>query len=300
MNRRIYLVVLMGLILNLPIALAQQAKHAEIFAHRGGAAYFPESSIAAMRYALSIGVPVLELDVHVTADNKVVVWHDPFLSSTKVLNPDGTKLGRGSDMRHLIYKMNYADLVKYDIGSLEVKAFKDRVNEKAHISLLSDLIDYVEAYTTQHQIPSVSYDIEIKSNPMKDNRMTPPFQEYTDLVMDVLNKKNLGDRLIIQSFDPRTLNYLNAKYPKLTLAFLLESGKYPLKEVRKHLNFTPSILSPNYQLVNPVLISDCHEMGIRVVPWTVNRREDILFLNQMGVDGIITDYPADALMWLKK
>lgn len=299
MKCKINILILLVLLVKSVALQAQTNSNTVIFAHRGGSAEYPENTIPAMLNAVSNGVYALELDVHITADYKVVVWHDPYLDSRKVLNADGTKLGRGSKMRNLIYKMSYEKLSKYDVGSLEVKKYKDRVNKKMHISLLSDLIDAVEAYTIKNGLPDVTYNIEIKSHPLADNRLTPTYDLYADLVMQVLYKRRLGDRLIIQSFDVRTLNYLNIKYPDLKLSYLIKSAKYPLKEVRKHLYFTPAILSPNYELVNPQLISECREMGIQVIPWTVNRREDVLFLSKMGVAGIITDYPSDALKWLK-
>lgn len=300
MKCRIHMILFLSLIMGVYCVNVQSQVNTVIFAHRGGSAEYPENTIDAMLNAVSKGIYALELDVQITADNKVVVWHDPYLDANKVLNPDGSNLGSGSNMRNQIYKMTYEKLMKYDVGSLAVKNYKDRVNKKTHISLLDDLIDAVEAYTTHNHLPQVVYNIEIKSHPLSDNRLTPAYDLYSDLVMEVLNKKNIHDRLIIQSFDVRTLNYLNVKHPNLKLSYLLKSAKYPLKEVRKHLYFTPAILSPNYQMVNPQLISDCKEMGIQVIPWTVNKREDIQFLSQMGVDGIITDYPSDALRWLNK
>lgn len=278
---------------------AQQTAGFKLHAHRGGAAHYPENSIEAMLYSASIGIPVLELDVHITGDNKVVVSHDPFLNPKKVVLNDGEQLVAGSQMRYILYQMAYSNILKYDIGSLAVKEFPNRINLPASMPLLSQLIDEVEQFTQLNGLPPVTYNIEIKSHRLKDNRMSPPYETYTNQVMKVISSKHIDNRIIIQSFDPRTLNYLNRVYPNIKLSYLLSSSKYPLKTLYKKLDFTPAYFSPSYKLVTPGLINDCHKAGMKIVPWTVNHREDIQYLYRIGVDGIITDYPKLAQEWLK-
>lgn len=278
---------------------AQQIGDFKLHAHRGGSAHYPENSIEAMLYSASIGIPVLELDVHMTGDNKVVVSHDPFLNPKKVVLNNGEQLIGGSQLRYIIYHMAYGNILKYDIGSLPVKEFPNRINLPASMPLLSQLIDEVEQFTQINGLPPVTYNIEIKSHRLKDNRMSPPYKTYTNQVMKVISSKHIDNRIIIQSFDPRTLNYLNRAYPNIKLSYLLSSSKYPLKTLYKKLDFTPAYFSPSYKLVTPGLINDCHKAGMKIVPWTVNHREDIQYLYRIGVDGIITDYPKLAQEWLK-
>ena len=64
-----------------------------------------------------------------------------------------------------------------------------------------------------------------------------------------------------------------------------------LEEQLKALGFTPAIYSPEYSLANETLIKSCHELGIKIIPWTVNTKEEIERLKSLGVDGIISDYP---------
>jgi glycerophosphoryl diester phosphodiesterase len=96
----------------------------------------------------------------------------------------------------------------------------------------------------------------------------------------------------IQSFDFRTLTYLHSKYPAVSTAALVEANDPRTFEKQiEELGFTPSIYSPNFQLVTDQLIRTCHNSGMKIIPWTVNETEKFQELRKMGVDGIITDYP---------
>jgi glycerophosphoryl diester phosphodiesterase len=98
--------------------------------------------------------------------------------------------------------------------------------------------------------------------------------------------------VILQSFDVRPLQYLHDKITKITTALLIEEyDKRSFEEQIKELGYKPSIYSPHYSLVTAELILKCQQQGIKVVPWTVNTKEEIQRLRYLGVDGIISDYP---------
>jgi glycerophosphoryl diester phosphodiesterase len=85
---------------------------------------------------------------------------------------------------------------------------------------------------------------------------------------------------------------MNRKYPFIKTAALVEDyDKRNLETQLLELNFIPSIYSPHYSLVTGDLVKKCHEKNMKVIPWTVNDKEKIAELKQIGVDGIITDYP---------
>ena len=136
------------------------------------------------------------------------------------------------------------------------------------------------------------FNIETKSQPLTDNTFHPAPEEFVELVLNVVNKKGIAERVIIQSFDFRTLHVLNRKFPLIKTAALIEDfDKRGLEVHLNELSFLPTIYSPHYSLVNDDLIKKCHAQKIKVIPWTVNDKEKITQLKQMGVDGIITDYP---------
>ena len=142
------------------------------------------------------------------------------------------------------------------------------------------------------KIPSLYYNIETKTTPETDIKFHPAPQEFVDLLMKTIDSKNIRHRVIIQSFDIRTLQYLHQKYPGVTTSLLIEPAELisvPAKISR--LGFTPDVISPEYHMVTTGLIRDLHKQKIRVIPWTVNERSIINNLKELGVDAIITDYP---------
>ena len=86
------------------------------------------------------------------------------------------------------------------------------------------------------------------------------------------------------------LNYFHDTYPKVILSYLVETDSNPSKLV-KTLGFNPSIYSPDYHSLKPEYVQWLHTNGIKIIPWTVNDIEEMKKLIDMGVDGIITDYP---------
>jgi glycerophosphoryl diester phosphodiesterase len=110
--------------------------------------------------------------------------------------------------------------------------------------------------------------------------------------MVVVNKKGISERTIIQSFDFRTLQVMNRKYPFIKTAALVEDyDKRTLEAHLLELNFIPSIYSPHFSLVTDDLVKKCHDKNMKIIPWTVNDKSTITDLKQIGIDGIITDYP---------
>jgi glycerophosphoryl diester phosphodiesterase len=85
---------------------------------------------------------------------------------------------------------------------------------------------------------------------------------------------------------------LHLKYPKIRTALLVEDfDKRSLDVQLKDLGFVPTIYSPENNLVTPLLVRQCKELGVKLIPWTVNDANKIDSLKTMGVDGIISDYP---------
>ena len=108
-------------------------------------------------------------------------------------------------------------------------------------------------------------------------------------------KKNITDRLIIQCFDTRVLNYIREKYPQIQLAYLVGKQMVSLEDAMSKLNFTPEIFSPDYIIVDKKLVNAVHKKGMKILPWTVDKYEDIQFMIDLKVDGLITNYPDRAV-----
>ena len=215
-----------------------------VHAHRGGAALYPENTIVAMTHSAASGVPVMELDLQVTLDSQVVVAHDACLAPSRTLGPDGTLLADGPAMEYRIYGMSYDSLRRYDVGTVPDPAFPRRRSVKACVPLVTDLIGCVEQTVRNHRLPSVGYNVEIKSSPSSDGVYTPGYRAYADLCMRALLSCRLGDRLLVQSFDPRVLDYLHTAYPGVRLSYLVEDSTLSFDRQLALLSFVPQVYSP--------------------------------------------------------
>jgi glycerophosphoryl diester phosphodiesterase len=188
--------------------------------------------------------------------------------------------------------MNYADIRMFDVGSKPYPAYPQQKQVKTYMPLLGELIDSVEAYTKSKKLKPTIYNIELKTNPRFDSLgYNSGPEEMIDKVMEVVKTKNIGNRFYIQSFDFRPLIYLDKKHPQVTIGFLTSSRTLSLDDNLKQLGFTPDIYSPEYRLVTKEMVEACKKHKMKLVPWTVNTAAEMKTLIELGVNGIITDYP---------
>ena len=263
----------------------------DIQGHRGARGLLPENSIPGFVKALELGVHTLELDVVVSKDSQVLLSHEPWMSSHICLDAEGKELAENSEEQYNIFQLTYEEIQAFDCGSKENPSFPEQEKLSVPKPLLAQVFDVVESYLHGAQ-SSVLYNIETKSSLRGDNVFHPEPASFVRLLLEVIEGANVQDRVVIQSFDPRTLQEVHRRNPKLATA-LLVGGNMAGKQdsLLQNLGFTPTIYSPNWHLVDEVLVSTMHDQGIKVVPWTVNQKEEMNTLIGMGVDGIISDYP---------
>jgi len=252
----------------------------------------PENTIPAMLHALDLHVTTLEMDAVVTKDQQLVVSHEPFFNHEITTKPDGSFVTEAEEKTLNIYRMTYEEVLRYDVGTKPHPRFPQQKKIAAVKPLLSQLIDSVLSYVQQHQLPMPYFNIETKSLPYTDNIYHPAPAQFVELLVKLIKEKKIESYVIIQSFDFRTLQYLHQHYPQIKTAMLIEDDdKRGIGKQMEALGFVPTIYSPHYSLVTEALIQYCHERHIKVIPWTVNTKEEIEHLRKMGVDGIISDYP---------
>lgn len=260
-------------------------------AHRGGKGLMPENTIPAMLNAIDLKVNTLEMDLQITKDKQVIVSHDSYFNHNFTTTPDGRYLTLEEARKILLYSLPYEEIKKYDVGMKPYADFPKQKKIAVHKPLLSDLLDATEKYAKEKG-HAISYNIEIKSNAKNDGINHPPVEEFVDLAMDVINKKRTAGKTVIQSFDNRALKVMHKKYPNVATSLLIEAKDLRSFEKQiEDLGFTPHTYSPHFSRVTPELIKKAHARNIKVLPWTVNDLNDIKRLKNMGVDGIITDYP---------
>lgn len=259
--------------------------------HRGARGLRPENSIPAFLFALDSGVTTIELDVVITKDKQVVVSHEPWMSASICLQPDGSAITKGDDQKQFnIYQMNYEDIRGFDCGSLGNERFPEQVKMRVSKPLLKDVIVAVEDHIKSYSQYEVDYNIEIKSSPDGDGKFHPGVDEFSDLVYKLIDEYLPMERVVIQSFDFRVLQYWHKKYPEIRLAALVENIK-SVQTNLANLGFSPAVYSPYYKLLKKEDVDYLHKQKIRVIPWTVNEENEMLSMRGLGVDGIITDYP---------
>lgn len=260
--------------------------------HRGCRGLMPENTIPAMINAIGMGVTTLEMDVVITQDKQVILSHEPFFNHEITTRPGGGFIAANEEKRYNIYKMEYAEVVKYDVGLKPHPRFAKQEKMKAVKPRLADVFDSVKNYMMMARRPFPYFNIETKSLPVTDNIFHPSPAEFVELLMKVIKEKQMEEQVIIQSFDFRTLQYLHQHYPKIKTAMLIEdSDTRSFEQQLTALGFNPAIYSPAYKLVTRQLVATCRAKNIKLIPWTINTREEIEKYRQMGVDGIITDYP---------
>lgn len=252
-----------------------------VHGHRGARARRPENTLPAFRYAIEHGVDVLELDVVVTKDNVVVVSHDPAIDAAICSGP---KTGVA------IRTLTLAELREYDCGAKQSPLFATQVPVPgARIPELDEVFDLGHGNT-------VEFNVETKI--FADNPdWTPGPEAFTHLILDLIRKHGIERRVILQSFDPRTLRVMRKLDSGIRLAVLFEQpADWP--EIARE--FEATICCPEFHLVTPERVAQAHAAGFQVVPWTVNEPSDWARMADARVDAIISDDPAALIAWLKE
>jgi glycerophosphoryl diester phosphodiesterase len=259
----------------------------QIQGHRGCRGLMPENSLEGFIKAVELGVTTLEMDVVISKDNQVVVSHEPFMSYRKCLTPEGKEFGESEEMGFNLYQMDYDLIRKFDCGSKYNEAFPEQQKLATYKPLLGEVLDTI---VYRFPLKNIRYNIELKSLPEGDFIHHPDPQQFCNLVLAEIRKRNLESRVILQSFDFRILQYLKEAKTSAKLALLVEN-ELSFEENLERLGFKPDIYSPWFPYVDSQLVALCRKNQLKIIPWTVNEPDDIERMVNLQVDEIITDYP---------
>jgi glycerophosphoryl diester phosphodiesterase len=266
------------------IAAAMEARML-VHGHRGARAVLPENTLPAFEYAAGLGVEVLELDLAVTKDDVLVVSHDPELSAVFCQGPAGAK-------SHVIRELTLKELKQWDCGAKPNPAFP---KQKAKPGTRVPTLDEVFALAARY--PRIEFNVETKIFPAKPE-LTPTPERFTELVLQAIRRHKLEQRVILQSFDFRTLRVMGRLAPEIRLSALLAMPMQDFVASAKEAGAT--IVSPNLRLVTPEKVAAARAAGLQVVPWTANTPAEWQPLVDAQVDAIITDDPAELISYLKQ
>lgn len=270
---------------------AQVAKNSfDKQAHRGGRGLMPENTIQSEENAIDYGC-TMEMDLQMSKDKQIVVSHDAYFNSAFCLTPQGDTMTKKDGLSRLIYNMDYDSIRQYESGLKPYAAFPRQKKVHAFKPLLSMLIDSVETYGRKRH-HSDHYNIEIKSSIAADGKHYSNLDEFVRLAMGIIVSKGIAPRTMIQSFDVRALRLVHSLYPAVKISLLVDAkNKKDVTGYINELGFRPDIFSPDFSLVNKELVDAFHKQNVSVIPWTPDTLEQIQELVDMGVDGVITDYP---------
>ena len=118
------------------------------------------------------------------------------------------------------------------------------------------------------------------------------------MVLAKIRQYKLEKRVILQSFDFRTLVAMRELAPEIRLSALTETDQRPFADIAAEAG-KAEIISPEYHLVTPEKVAAAHRAGLQVVPWTANTEADWARSVDAKVDGIISDDPASLIAYLK-
>jgi glycerophosphoryl diester phosphodiesterase len=259
--------------------------------HRGARGLFPENTIPGFLYALDLGVTTLEMDVVVNTEGTVLLSHEPWISATICRHPDGRFITEKESKNLNIYHMDDEEVRAYDCGSRGHSGFPDQQPIKQSKPSLDEVFEAVRLRSIETGRDPVLFNIEIKSSPEHDDVYHPDVEHYALSLYKVLQQHDVINRTSIQSFDPRALEAAHDIDPDVSLVLLVENAKSFHQNLAR-LSFKPAIYSPYYKRVDKDTIEAAREQQIRVIPWTVNDEKAMKKLLELGVDGLITDYPA--------
>lgn len=234
-----------------------------IIAHRGGCAYAPENTLAAFKKAAEQGADGIELDVRLSADGEVVVFHDADLDRTT--NATGA-----------VNSYPLAALKEFDAGSWFSDEF---AGEK--IPTLREVLDLVG--------DEMLINIELKGPVMLSSRLP---EKVAGVVTDSGGRKDI----IFSSFNPWLLRHVGRLLPGSKLGMLLPPGAAAIvAKVFSYFVLKPWSYHPHHSFVTPSFVRFANQFKRPILAYTVNKSADLRRLCGLGIYGIITDDPLKAM-----
>ena len=275
--------------------------------HRGARGVAPENTLAGFRQALAAGVTTLELDVGITADGHVVIAHDPRLNPDLTRDAGGAWLAAAGPALHAL---TLAELQRHDVGRIRpgtryAETFAEqRPADGERVPTLAALFELVRAGGHDR----VRFNIETKLTPLAPE-LTPDPEAFVRALLEVVQNHGMAGRVMVQSFDWRSLRAVQRLAPGLPIAAL--TARLPAIDnlgdsrwtaglrLEDHGGSVPRLVralgapiwSPFHGHLTEEQLREAHALGLQVIPWTVNEPAQIERLIGWGVDGLISDHP---------
>jgi len=276
----------------LALLFSQPGIAMDVQGHRGTRGNLPENTLPAFQRALEIGVDTLELDCGITRDGVVVIHHDRRLNPDVARGPDGKWVTAPAPT---IYSLMFDELQKYDVGRIRpgseyAKRFPhQKPLDGTRIPKLSDLFSMAKS-------SRVRFNIETKLLPTHPDETVGP-EAFARALIAEFRKAGMTKRAVIQSFDYRTLKIVEQEAPEIETVYLTEAED---SDPAKIAALGAKIWSPDAKAMTPAKVAQAKKLGMRIVVWTANEPREIDAMIDLGVDGVISDYPERVIAVLKK
>lgn len=263
------------------------------FAHQGGAFEGPSSTLFAIANAIEQGASAIELDVHATADRRIVVSHDEMV--------DRTTNGRGEIAKYSLGELEELDNAYWWVPGTDV-APNRAAHEYVHRGkapgdrrfAVATLEEVVRAF------PGVALNLDIK-------RTDPEVEPYEQLLADEVRRLECTGSVIVASFLDSALQHFRTLAPEVITSaateetasfyFRVQAGE-PVGPVPFAVLQVPATFG-EFTVVDERFVARAHDAGLAVHVWTVNEVDEMDRLLDLGVDGIISDTPTSLVELLR-
>lgn len=279
-----------------------------VVGHRGARGILPENSMIGFDFSLAIGVPLLEFDVVLTADDVPVITHNHRLHASSFRDAGGLFL-TGQEPK--VSSLTFAQIQQFDIGRLDGhSAYGERFPDQAQmdgirVPRLLDLLDLLDnaKYHDAHLM------LELKSDP--DLAHDALYREhFVGCVIRDVRARGLSSRTVLHSFDWNLLEECQRQAPEMPSSYLTQlpdnaddvgedSSKAVCPDFHGRRDEIPNLVKqaggsfwcPYHADVTAEDVARARDLGLCVVVWTVNEHEEIDRMINMCVDAIVSDYP---------
>lgn len=239
----------------------------KVYAHRGDRGEYPENTMLAFKKAVEAGCDGIELDVQLSKDGEVVIFHDETLERT-------------TDGRGFVRDYTLAELKKLDAGKI-----KEGKYGFCEIPTLQEYCAWVGDF-------NIVTNVEIKSGVFY-------YEELEEKTLEIVRRYGLEEKVLCSSFNHMSIHLLKQLSPSLKCGALVEyedlgnAGYY----CKKH-GF--DCFHPDYRTFLKADMENCKIHGIEVNVWTVNEKEVLRKLYEWGCDGVFSDYPKACKEWIRE
>ncbi len=260
--------------------------------HRGCRGLYPENTIPAFLHALSFpAVTTLELDVVMSQDQQVIVSHEPWMNPLICLYPDGQVIPDTTKVALL--QLSAEEIRAYDCGSLGHPRFPEQQKMVVAKPTLAEVFAAVRLFCQAEERPLPHFNIELKYlAAWEEDGLVPSIPSFVAAVLAEVEAFEQPQLVNLQCFHPPVLAHIRAVAAEISMAYLDEFPQQgTLAEKMEALGFVPPIYSPYFVPLTQAIVDSAQQMGMRVIPWTVNEVADLQRIKSLGVEGIITDYP---------